>query len=182
MIQYHTRSQEHTQSLQKTWSVGNPFQYYTQDKKISGFSDGKNSSRKRRWQGRKERKLLQQLWPPNTEFGVVCKSWYADKCKTTCIDLHRKQQQQQQQIIQNHWRFWFFVKVGFQRSPLGSAMVTYHLQWLFSSCLQKTAKSAGSNSHPLSWTKQNNLQLDETLRSTSYMFVKTRFPAHIHLQ
>jgi hypothetical protein len=26
------------------------------------------------------------------------------------------------------------------------------------------------------------LQLDETLRSTSYMFVKTRFPAHIHLQ
>jgi hypothetical protein len=33
-----------------------------------------------------------------------------------------------------------FVKMGFQSSPLGSAMVTRHLQRLFSSCPSKNSK------------------------------------------
>lgn len=116
MIQYHTRSQEDTQRFQETWSVENPFQYCTQDKKISGFSDGKNSSRKRRWQSRKEGKLLQQLCPPNTEFGVVCKILI---CRQVQNNMHRFAQKTTTTDHPKSLKVLALCEDGFPEQPIG---------------------------------------------------------------
>lgn len=182
MIQYHTRSQEDTQSFQKTWSVENHFSTTHKRRRYLVFQMAKIHPEREGDRVERIESCCNNCDCPTQNLGSCAKSWYADKCKTTCIELHRKQQQQQ--IIQNHWTFWHFVLWRWV-----SRAAHWDLQWSLIICkgsflhaLQKTAKSATSNSHPLSWTKQNNLQLDETLRSTCYMFVKTGSPVHIHPQ
>lgn len=138
MIQYHTRSQEDTQSFQKTWSVENHFSTTHKRRRYLVFQMAKIYPEREGDRVERRESCCNNCDCPTQNLGSCAKSWYADKCKTTCIELHRKQQQQQ--IIQNHWRFWHFVKMGFQSSPLGSAMVTHHLQRLFSSCPSKNSK------------------------------------------